>query len=152
MFRVTVQVAEAPDASVAGEQLRVDGTVGATRVTEVVAEDPLRVAVTTAEPLAVTVAAVAVKVAVVAPAATVTDAGVVTKVLLSERATRAPPVGADAFNVTVQVADPLPVIVDGAQVNEDNPTGAEAGTVTTPPVADVVMLSPAREAESGFRT
>ncbi|MBL0160912.1 MAG: hypothetical protein IPP47_28080 [Bryobacterales bacterium] len=149
---MTVQVAAAPDASEAGAQVRVDGTIGATRVIEEVAEEPLRVAVTTAETSAVTVTAVAVKVAVAAPAATVTEAGVVTKVLLSERATMAPPVGAEAFNVAVQVADPLPVIVDGPQINEDSPTGTATGTVTTPPVAEVVRLSPASETESGFKT
>jgi len=151
-LRVTVQVAAAPDASEAGAQLNVDGTVGATRVTVDVAEEPFRVAVTTAEPSAVTVPAVAVKVAVATPAATVTEAGVARRLLLSETATVAPPVGAEAVNITVHVADPLPVIVDGVQVNEDNPTGTGAGTVTTPPVANVPMLSPAREAESGFRT
>jgi hypothetical protein len=53
------------------------------------------------------VAAVAWKAAVVAPAATVTDAGTVKLALLSERVTIVPPVGAAKDSVTVQVdADP----------------------------------------------
>ena len=47
--------------------------------------------------------AVTVKLAVEAPAATVTEAGVVSAELLSERATAEPPLGAAADNVTVQV-------------------------------------------------
>ena len=50
----------------------------------------------------VTAAAVAVKVAEVAPAATVTEAGTVTAVLSLESVTVAPPVGAAAVRVTVQ--------------------------------------------------
>jgi hypothetical protein len=44
--------------------------------------------------LAIEAAAVALKVAVVAPAATVTDAGMVSRVLLLARVTLDPPVGA----------------------------------------------------------
>ena len=47
--------------------------------------------------------AVTVKLAVVDPAATVTDAGVVNAALLSDVVTLAPPVGAAADSVTVQV-------------------------------------------------
>lgn len=83
------------------------------------AEVALRLAVRMAVLLTVTADAEAMKVAVEAPAPTVTEAGVVTKVLLSERVTTAPPAGAGAFNVAVQVAAPLPVSADGVQVNED---------------------------------
>lgn len=51
----------------------------------------------------VTVPEFAVNVAAVALAATVTDDGIVNKVLLSDRVTVLPPVGAAWFNVTVQV-------------------------------------------------
>lgn len=51
------------------------------------------------------VPAVATKVAVVALAATVSDAGTVKAVLLSERATSVPPAGAGSESVTVQVED-----------------------------------------------
>jgi hypothetical protein len=53
---------------------------------------------------------VAVKVAVVEPAATVTVAGTVTDELLLARLTAKPPVGAAAFSVTVQLSVPAPVI------------------------------------------
>ena len=48
---------------------------------------------------------VALKVPVVAPAATVIDAGTVSTVLLLVSVTAAPPVGAACVNVTVQVLD-----------------------------------------------
>jgi hypothetical protein len=152
LFKVTVQVEVAPDNTLDGEQVTVTGTVGAIRLSEKLAVAPLRLAVTNAVPLTVTADAEAVKVAVEAPAATVTAAGVVTKVLLSARATAIPPVGASDFKTTVQIALPLPVIEDGVQLNEEGATGTATGSETTPPVADVVMLSPASEAEFGFET
>ena len=53
-----------------------------------------------------TVPAVAVKVAVVTPAATVTETGTVSAVLLSDNVTVLPPVGAAFDNVTVHVELP----------------------------------------------
>ena len=152
LFRVTVQVAVAPDSTLAGEQVSVDGTAGATRVSEALAVLPLRLEVTSAVLLVVTVDAEAVKVAVKAPAATLIDAGVVTKVLLSESVTATPPAGAAAFRVIVQVALPAPVIEEGLQDNEDSPTGVATWSETTPPVADVAMPSPAREEAPGLET
>ena len=59
----------------------------------------------------VTVPEVAVNVAVVAPAATVTDAGTVTKALLLDSETAAPDAGAACDKVTVQLeVAPLPRI------------------------------------------
>jgi hypothetical protein len=54
---------------------------------------------------------VTVKVALVAPAATVTLAGVVAAALLSERVTSAPPVGAAPVSRTVLVEE-LPPVTD----------------------------------------
>ena len=54
---------------------------------------------------------------VVAPAATVTDAGTVRLALLSERVTNAPPAAAGCDRVTVQVLDPGVAIVAGEQVS-----------------------------------
>ena len=68
-------------------------------------EEAVRVAVC-AE---LTAAMVAVKLAVVAPAATVTDEGTVTALLLLDRFTACPPVAAAALSVTVQVSVPAPV-------------------------------------------
>ena len=143
LFNPRVQMVEAPEDTVAGEQLSVEGTAGAMRLKEALAVVVFRVAVSPAVLLVDTVDTDAVKVAVEAPAATVTEAGIVTKALLSERATTAPPVGAGAFRVTVQAELPAPVNEEGVQANEDSPTGTTTGTVTTPPVAAVVMLAPA---------
>ena len=48
--------------------------------------------------------------ALVAAAGTVTEAGTTTALLLLERLTLKPPVGADPVNVTVQASVPAPVI------------------------------------------
>jgi hypothetical protein len=69
-----------------------------------------------------TVPAVAVKVAVVAAAATVTEAGIVRTVLLSERATAVPPAGAVFDSVTVQVLVPFEFRLVGEQVSEERVT------------------------------
>lgn len=60
-------------------------------------------------------AAAALKVAVVAPAATVTEAGTVSATSLLERVTEDPPVGAAELRVTVQVLDALGPKLVGAQ-------------------------------------
>jgi hypothetical protein len=130
LFRVTVQVVAAPAGTVDGEQPRVEGTAGATSPSEALAVVPLRLAVTVAEPSAARLDAEAAKDAVDAPAATVTEAGILTAALSSESVTTAPPAGAAPANVTVQLADvPEPREV-GAHTNEDNPAGAATGTVT----------------------
>jgi hypothetical protein len=63
---------------------------------------------------------VAVKLAVVEPATTVTVAGTVTALLLLARLTAKPPVGAAAFNVTVQLSVPAPVIEPLVQLSPLN--------------------------------
>jgi len=67
---------------------------------------------------------VAPKLAVVAAAATVTEAGTVNIALLLESVTAAPPVGADLVTVTVHVLLALGPRLDGAQAIEDTSTGA----------------------------
>ena len=93
---MTVQVEEAPEVTVFGEQAKAVTVVvvcGET-VTEAVAELPFNEAVSVTAVDAVTVPAVAVNVAVEAAAATVTEAGTVSAALLLDNATEDPPVGA----------------------------------------------------------
>jgi hypothetical protein len=63
---------------------------------------------------------VAVKLAVVAPAATVTEAGTITAELLLARPTANPPLAAATFSVTVQLSVPAPVIDAVLQVKPLN--------------------------------
>jgi hypothetical protein len=78
-----------------------------------------------------------VKVAVMAPAGTVTLAGTVaTAVLLLERETTAPPLGAGPFSVTVPVEDPSgpPVTLAGLSVSEERIGGITVSeAVRVPP-------------------
>jgi hypothetical protein len=60
---------------------------------------------------------VAVKLALVAPAATVTEAGTVTALLLLARLTANPPLAAAVFSVTVQLSVPAAVIDPLAQLS-----------------------------------
>jgi hypothetical protein len=60
-----------------------------------------------------------VNVAVVAAAATVTEAGVVRTALLSEIVTAVPPVGAAFDSVTVQVLVPFEFRLVGEQVSDE---------------------------------
>jgi hypothetical protein len=67
---------------------------------------------------------VALTVAVVDPAATVTEAGTVSKVLLLASVTAEPPVGAAWVSVTVQVLTALCPRLVGVQPNVETTTGA----------------------------
>jgi hypothetical protein len=69
-------------------------------------------------------AAVAAKVAVVAPAATLIEVGVVSTALLSEIATLAPPVRAALVKLTVHVLEALGPRLLGVQASDDTSTGA----------------------------
>jgi hypothetical protein len=75
------------------------------------------------------VAVVTLKVADVAAAATVTDAGTVNVALEFARVTLAPPVGAAWVRVTVQVLEELAATLEGLQVNVETSTGATRLTV-----------------------
>ena len=76
------------------------------------------------------VLAVALKVTEVAPAATVTEVGVVTSALLSDTATTVPPAGATLVRVTVHVlVAPEPRLV-GLQASDERATGATRLSVT----------------------
>jgi len=87
------------------------------------------VAVIVALPLDATVVVVALNVAVVAAAATVTDAGTVRVVLVFVRVTLAPPVGAAFVSVTVHVLDEFGPKLVGLHASEDTRTEATRLTV-----------------------
>ena len=110
---------------VVGVQATEDTSTGASRLIEVVCELLLKLAVMVAlelEPMEA--AALAVKVALVAPAATVTEAGTVSRVLLLESETEAPPDRAGCVVVTVQVLVALWPRLVGMQATDDTSTGA----------------------------
>jgi hypothetical protein len=103
--RVRVQVEDAPASSVVALHANAETSTDPIRLKVAVWEALFNVAVMVTDWVVVRVPAVPAKVAEVAPAATVTEAGMVSKALLSERATLLPPVGAAWFRVTVQVVD-----------------------------------------------
>jgi hypothetical protein len=104
---VTVQALVAPGATVEGVQASLEMTIADTRL--IVAEPALApsVAVTVALWLAgMPAAAVALNVALAAPAVMATDAGTVSNPLLLESVTISPPAAAACDSVTVQVLTP----------------------------------------------
>ncbi len=104
-------------------------TVGAVIVSDAVAElDPIE-AVLVAEAFAETAVVVIVNVAVLAPEATVTDAGTVAEELLDFRLTTVPPDGAAAEIVTVPVLDTPPATLVGLTVTEPTVTVTAGLTV-----------------------
>jgi hypothetical protein len=87
---------------------------------------------------------VAVKLAVVEPAATVTEAGTVTVELLLARLTVKPPVAAAAFSVTVQLSVPDPVnepLVQLSALSTGTPVPLRPTTVEVPPEELLVRVS-----------
>jgi hypothetical protein len=107
----------------------------------------LAVSVTVAA--ALTEFTVAVNVALLAPAATVTDAGTVTAELLLARPTAKPPLAAAAFSVTVQPSVPDPVIDPFVQlrlVNTGTPVPVRLTAVDVP-VEELLVSVSVPEAE-----
>ena len=89
-----MQLLEALGPRLVGLQAKAVTMVGATRVMVTLCEPVPSVAVTVADWLLAIVPVVALNVALVAAAATVTDAGTVNTVLVLVRVTTLPPVGA----------------------------------------------------------
>lgn len=85
-----------------------------------------------------TAVTVAVKLALLAPAATVTEDGAVTAELLLVRLTLTPPVGAAALKVAVQLSVPAPVIELLVQLSADS-------TGTPRPVRPTLFNAPSAE-------
>jgi hypothetical protein len=125
---VTVHVELVPDTTEVGVQLKpVTVAAGGVTITDPFAELPFSEAITATAWFAVTVPADTVKVPAVAPGVTITDAGVVNTVLLSEIVTVIPPIGAAAEIITVHVELPPDAIDVGVQVS---PVTIVAGGVT----------------------
>ncbi|GMU23214.1 MAG: hypothetical protein AMXMBFR13_32960 [Phycisphaerae bacterium] len=101
--RDTVHEPLPPEVSEGGVQVMPPSAVGATRVMELLSEAPPKVAVRIAVALALSELAVTLKVAVVAPAGTVTAVGAESAELLFDTETVAPPLGAASLKVTVQL-------------------------------------------------
>ena len=125
---VTEQAAVPGELTVPGAQVTLLNCVAAVRLMVACWLWPLRVAVTMAFWLLLTVPDAAVKVALLCPAATTTLAGSVRAALLLESATVAA-VAVVLFKVTVQVLDELLPSVEGVQTNDVTWAGALAVTV-----------------------
>ena len=131
-----------PGFTVVGEQLTDVKAAGAVRANANVREPPFRLAVNVAFVSLATVAAVAVNVAVVAPTATVTDPGTLAAPLSLDNATLAPPVGAAALRVTVQLLVPGVATVAGVQLRLAGCTNGLSVMVAvrlTPPAEAVIV-------------
>jgi hypothetical protein len=121
-----------PLAQLNADRLTVAAGAGAPSCRAKVSETPLALAVRVAVCAVLTEETVAVKPAVVEPAATVTVAGTVTALSLLERLTLKPPLGAAAFSATVQESVPAPEIDPLAQLNEDRLAVDALGDVPVP--------------------
>ena len=93
---------------------------------------PLRVAVIVTLVFELTRCVETVNVRLVEPAETVTlESTVATEVLLLERLTTAPPLGAGALSVTVPIESSPPFTVEGLSVSDDRlPAGGGGVTVS----------------------
>jgi hypothetical protein len=129
---VTVQDDVPPEITEAGAHCTPETTdvvIDTAEVAVLPFSEALRVAVW----LDVIQAVVAVKLPVVAPAATVTDAGTVSAALFEESATAAPPTGAAAESVTVQLEDPPDTTVAGEHCRAEAVGRTGELTVIVPP-------------------
>lgn len=125
--KATVPVEVAPETTVEGLNVTDEGTAARTERTAVLVT-LLKSAEIVDDALAPTGMLVTVNVAVVAPAATVTDAGTVAAAVFElVRVTADPPVGAGPFRVTVPAEDTPPTTVAGTSATEE---GAGALTVS----------------------
>ena len=142
LVKVTVQVLREMGPRLAGLQASEETCTGASRLTVVLAELPLYVAVRVALWSLPMVAVVTLKLTDVAAAATLTDAGAVRVKSVLDRVTVAPPVGAALLRVTVQVELPELFSVAGRQDREVTVGKMVAPPVTVPPVEESGWLFP----------
>jgi hypothetical protein len=129
-----VQVVDAPELTLVGLQASAETRVGATKLTVAVWEEPpLRLEITVADWFVVMVPAVAMKVAELAPADTVTDVGTVSTALLSDTVTATGEETA-SLKLTVQLVEAPEAKVPGLQLSDATLSG---NAVIVPPVAVV---------------
>ena len=147
-FSVTVPVAEVPPVTDAGEILTVNNAGGVT-VSVVVTEVDAIAAVTVAETLVAVGLVVIVKFPVIAPAATVTDAGVTALALLELRLTTDPPVGAGPLSVTVPVELLPPTTEVGATETEAGTGGTTVTIALTVEACELAVMVTLVEAATG---
>ncbi len=129
-----MQVVDAPELTLVGLQASAETRVGATKLTVAVWEEPpLRLEITVADWFVVMVPAVAMKVAELAPADTVTDVGTVSTALLSDTVTATGEETA-SLKLTVQLVEAPEAKVPGLQLSDATLSG---NAVIVPPVAVV---------------
>jgi hypothetical protein len=122
---VMVQLVEPGVIKLEGAHTKEETVVGAgTSVSVAVCDAPAYEAVMVADWVEETAAAFAEKLALVAAAATVTDAGTVKARLSLDSVTAAPPAGAALVRVTVHALVAFGPRLEGAQANDDTSTGA----------------------------
>ena len=149
---VAVQVVLPAEAIEDGEQLTLErvGVAVDPTVTDVVFVTPFQVAEMVTGVAAVTAVAVAGKLADVAPAGIVIEAGTGRTAELDERETVVT-LCAAALSVAVQVVFPAEAIVDGLHEIPDS-VGVPPRMVTVPPVPDIGTGSPRLDEPTGFAT
>lgn len=133
-FKVTVPIDGFPPTTDIGARVRPVNAAGGVIVKADVTDVDPSLAVMVAVVEVVTAVVVTVKVAVVAPAATVTLAGVTALVLLDDRATTDPPDGAAASSVTVPVDDEPPWTDVG---NRETLANVDVGVIVSVAVTEV---------------
>ena len=106
------------------------GEAGGLTVSAAVRVTPANTAETVAVVAAVTEVVVTVKVALVAPAGTVTLAGTAAAAELSDSDTAAPPLGAAPVRVTVPVEELPPLTLVGLRLNAESVAPLAGGGVT----------------------
>ena len=104
--------------------------------------------------MVLTEATVAEKLALVAPAATVTEAGTVTEELLLARFAANPPLAAAVFRVTVHGSEPAPVMDESAQESPEStgtpvPVRATAAVPLVEELLEMVSVPLAAPADVG---
>jgi hypothetical protein len=142
-WEVTVPPPQGPTHPRASEMLpRCSGDCGTTvKVTDLLTPPP--VAVIVADRVSLTAVVLTVKLALVAPAVTVTLGGTLAMVgLLLDSVTANPPDGAAALSVTVPVTELPPITFVWLSVNEDNATwDGGGGEVTVHPESRAVAAA-----------